>query len=517
MKRHRHTLEALAKPLARARGTGILPVFHGRDAHATRGFARTSLFMLLAAAALGAAVAVAENETPPFFDELKDEGAWFMLGESAWAWQPAVMQQDPDWRPYLDGGSWTRHDDANWFWVSEYIWGAIAFHHGRWFETEDYGWLWVPGTQWCPAWVDWRLTPTHSGWAPLPPGDAFFESIGVTNYAIGWQQYAFVPNSAFTARNLRPLMVDGTEFAGEAVGSFTGPAPDQVGYATPVRLGQATTVVVTEPETVVVTEPETVVVTEQKVVTTYPDYSAVRSTIYLREPVLAYTPCSLYHVGYGGTFRPHPRHPACRPPVPVRRHKPSRSARPRPPAPAVTHAPPPRPALAPPPPVHKPAPPPPSKPPLRPRPELTPLHEPSPRPPLKPSQPPRPVPPIHKPSPPPPDKPSRPQRPEPPRITTPPPPPERPSFPREPARPGPPRAEAPRPTPSVAPVRPATPRMDRPSRAPERPSVSRESPHPKPSRTEPPKQKLTPQERPSPPERQRDRSQSEPRGRSHRR
>ncbi|MGI6100479.1 MAG: ComF family protein [Lentisphaerae bacterium] len=35
-------LEALAKPLASTRGTGILPVLHGRgDAHATRGFARS--------------------------------------------------------------------------------------------------------------------------------------------------------------------------------------------------------------------------------------------------------------------------------------------------------------------------------------------------------------------------------------------------------------------------------------------------------------------------------------------
>ena len=34
--------EGLAKPLAYRCGTGILPVFHGRDAHATRGFARAS-------------------------------------------------------------------------------------------------------------------------------------------------------------------------------------------------------------------------------------------------------------------------------------------------------------------------------------------------------------------------------------------------------------------------------------------------------------------------------------------
>jgi general secretion pathway protein K len=36
-------MKALAKRLVRQRGTGILPVIHGRDAHATRSFARASL------------------------------------------------------------------------------------------------------------------------------------------------------------------------------------------------------------------------------------------------------------------------------------------------------------------------------------------------------------------------------------------------------------------------------------------------------------------------------------------
>jgi alpha/beta superfamily hydrolase len=40
---HKLTVEGLAKPLACKCGTGILPVFHGRDAHATRGFARASI------------------------------------------------------------------------------------------------------------------------------------------------------------------------------------------------------------------------------------------------------------------------------------------------------------------------------------------------------------------------------------------------------------------------------------------------------------------------------------------
>ena len=37
------TIEAFTAPLACRCGTGILPVFHGRDAHATRGFARASV------------------------------------------------------------------------------------------------------------------------------------------------------------------------------------------------------------------------------------------------------------------------------------------------------------------------------------------------------------------------------------------------------------------------------------------------------------------------------------------
>gem|GEM_PF-2510647 len=37
-----HESEALANPLVSQSGTGILPVIHGWDAHATRSFARAS-------------------------------------------------------------------------------------------------------------------------------------------------------------------------------------------------------------------------------------------------------------------------------------------------------------------------------------------------------------------------------------------------------------------------------------------------------------------------------------------
>jgi hypothetical protein len=48
-------------------------------------------------------------------------------------------------------------------------WGWAPFHYGRWFLHDDYGWLWVPGTEWAPAWVDWRHGDGWVGWAPLPP------------------------------------------------------------------------------------------------------------------------------------------------------------------------------------------------------------------------------------------------------------------------------------------------------------------------------------------------------------
>ena len=281
-------------------------------------YRKTALVLLVSAAC---AALAADVETPPFFDALKEDGAWFKLGGTSWAWQPAVMQQDPGWRPYLDGGSWTRHE-ANWFWVSEYAWGAIAFHHGRWIETEAYGWLWVPGTQWCPAWVDWRLTSTHSGWAPLPPDDAFLGSIGVTNYALGWQQYAFVPNGDFLARELRDHLVDATGFAHGAVMSFAGPEPHQVGYVAPEGLGSAATVIVQEREVL-------------------PVYDEICSTVYLREPVLAYSPCQVYLDFGDGFYARHP--PACRPPVRVRRPDRGRHSGPPPPASPVAQTAPSRP------------------------------------------------------------------------------------------------------------------------------------------------------------------------------
>jgi hypothetical protein len=181
--------------------------------------------MMVVGLALGAR---AEGDLPLFYEELQPEGAWFKLDGRAWVWQPKAMQLDSSWRPYVNAGCWTRHEE-NWFWVSEYPWGAVAFHYGRWYPSASNGWVWVPGTQWCPAWVDWQLTDTHSGWAPLQPEDEFFAALGLAPPAYDWSRYAFVPNTAFLEKDLLPYVRDGTAFADAAVSQVAGPATDRVG------------------------------------------------------------------------------------------------------------------------------------------------------------------------------------------------------------------------------------------------------------------------------------------------
>ena len=100
------------KPLACTRGTGILPVFHGRNAHATRGFARAPTAITLFSAALLAAMLAygdAGNTNAPSAAEMGTI-------------PPAVYVLDyyappPDWvpaRPISDYSLNTRVPDLCW-------------------------------------------------------------------------------------------------------------------------------------------------------------------------------------------------------------------------------------------------------------------------------------------------------------------------------------------------------------------------------------------------------------------
>lgn len=107
----------------------------------------------------------AEVEISTFHEALEPHGRWFAHPQYGYVWAPDV---DADWRPYTRG-RWVYTEDHGWYWEADEPWGWAAFHYGRWFLDDNSGWVWVPGTDWAPAWVAWRHSDDHVGWAPLPP------------------------------------------------------------------------------------------------------------------------------------------------------------------------------------------------------------------------------------------------------------------------------------------------------------------------------------------------------------
>jgi hypothetical protein len=104
-----------------------------------------------------------------FYDALAPYGEWIWQDEYGWVWSPYGVSVG--WRPYSDG-HWV-YTDQGWLWESDLPWGWAAFHYGRWYHSPAHGWLWVPGSEWAPAWVEWRSGGGYFGWAPLPPRAEF--------------------------------------------------------------------------------------------------------------------------------------------------------------------------------------------------------------------------------------------------------------------------------------------------------------------------------------------------------
>ncbi|MDB6110737.1 MAG: hypothetical protein JWR69_2487 [Pedosphaera sp.] len=112
-----------------------------------------------------------------FYNDLSPYGSWVQLDGYGWCWQPRTVVVSRGWRPYCDGGHWV-YTDAGWFWQSDYSWGWATFHYGRWQLHDRCGWIWLPDTVWAPAWVSWRVSGDHCGWAPLPPHADFDARLG---------------------------------------------------------------------------------------------------------------------------------------------------------------------------------------------------------------------------------------------------------------------------------------------------------------------------------------------------
>lgn len=154
--------------------------------------------------------AEAEVDIDFFYDALSPHGDWIYADDYGYVFQPAVAQ-DTDWAPYSDG-YWS-YTDAGWTWISNEDFGWATYHYGRWVRMQD-SWVWVPGNEWAPAWVSWRQTDDHVGWAPLPPEARWSANVGFNRwsddyYDVGPSYYNFVPFNLFARRtSLRPVIVN---------------------------------------------------------------------------------------------------------------------------------------------------------------------------------------------------------------------------------------------------------------------------------------------------------------------
>ena len=99
-----------------------------------------------------------------FYDQLAPYGTWVDEPDVGRVYIPDT----PDYVPYRTG-HW-QYTNLGFVWVSTEPHAWATSHYGRWAYSNHYGrWYWLPDTTWGPAWVEWRQTPTHFGWAPLAP------------------------------------------------------------------------------------------------------------------------------------------------------------------------------------------------------------------------------------------------------------------------------------------------------------------------------------------------------------
>jgi hypothetical protein len=94
-------------------------------------------------------------------------GVWVDSPSYGRIWRPDEATVGPTFMPYGSAGQWLA-TNAGWYWQSDYAWGRVAFHYGRW-VLDGAAWCWVPGSQFAPAWVDWRAGGGWVGWSALAP------------------------------------------------------------------------------------------------------------------------------------------------------------------------------------------------------------------------------------------------------------------------------------------------------------------------------------------------------------
>ncbi|HBJ85391.1 MAG TPA: hypothetical protein DDZ88_16245, partial [Verrucomicrobiales bacterium] len=146
-----------------------------------------------------------------FYDALQPYGDWVYIENYGYCWEPYPELVGDGWQPYTDG--YWAYTDGGWTWMTDEPFGWATYHYGRWMMNAG-RWCWVPGYDWAPAWVSWRQSSAHIGWAPLPPEAIWSVSVGFSTwtdsyYDIGPSYYSFVPYESFACRtSLRPFVLN---------------------------------------------------------------------------------------------------------------------------------------------------------------------------------------------------------------------------------------------------------------------------------------------------------------------
>jgi uncharacterized protein DUF6600 len=163
--------------------------------------------VLLLGAGVFSSPAKAEVSFDFFYSNLGHSGNWSVSAQYGQVWQPSVYTAG--WNPYYDG-HWV-YTDVGWTWVSDYEWGAIAYHYGTWVTDPALGWVWVPGYTWAPSWVVFRTGPDYIGWAPVAPGFSVGISAGFPAPSIN--SFVFVSSGNFLAPRVRECIVPASRTA----------------------------------------------------------------------------------------------------------------------------------------------------------------------------------------------------------------------------------------------------------------------------------------------------------------
>lgn len=151
------------------------------------------------------ATAHAQSVTFAYFQtSLAPHGRWVVAGSYGEVWVPAGVPVG--WQPYT-AGRW-EYTDYGWTWISFDPWGDIPYRYGTWTRIRHHGWVWIPGYVWAPAWVTWRYSDAHIGWAPVPPS-LVITAIGYAGPPVVVERdyFVFVPATRFVRVDVRSARI----------------------------------------------------------------------------------------------------------------------------------------------------------------------------------------------------------------------------------------------------------------------------------------------------------------------